>query len=161
MPISFRIKHSLPRSRSPVSHSPIPNSIISPHLSLTPETLVLDIGKHTFNYPWPHISLKYLHCTPPQGDTVHDLSPNLFICHLLGRDLWPQCFAICIHFVVKSWASLVVMFATRHGCQIEVLSRKDMGLLLWFRCSSCGFLPFLAENTHSLRKAHTGFRCLL
>lgn len=87
LPISFWIKHSL--SRFPISHSPIPDSIISPGLSLTPETMVLDIGKHTFNYPWPHISLKYLHCTTPQGDTVHDLSPNLFMGHLLGRDLLP------------------------------------------------------------------------
>lgn len=80
-----------PPSPFSISHSPIPDSIIYPHLSLTPETMVLDIGKHTFNYPWPHISLKYLHCTTPQGDTVHDLSPKLFMCHLLGRDLLPLC----------------------------------------------------------------------
>lgn len=72
-----------------VPHSPIPNSIISPYLYFIPETMVLDIGKHTFNYPWLHTSLKYLHCTTPQGDTVHDLSPNLFMGHHLGRDLLP------------------------------------------------------------------------
>lgn len=67
------------------------NSIISAYLVLTQETNVFDIGKHTFNYPWPHISLKYLLCTAPQGDIVHDLSSNLFMCHLLGRDLLHLC----------------------------------------------------------------------
>lgn len=70
---------------SPIPQFPIPSS--PPHLPLTPETMVLDIGKHIFNYPWPHISLKNLHCTTPQGDTVHDLSPNLFMGHLLGRNV--------------------------------------------------------------------------
>lgn len=90
--ISFSIKHSLLLSLS-VFHLPLPNSRFH-HLCasiLSPETMVLDIGKHTFNYPWPHISLKYLHCTTPQGDTVHDLSPNLFMCQLLGRDASPLC----------------------------------------------------------------------
>lgn len=87
LPVSLTIK----LSHSSISHSPTMNSIISLHLFLTPGTMILDIGKHTFNYPWPHISLKYSECTAPQGDTLHDLSPNLFMCRLLGRDLLLLC----------------------------------------------------------------------
>lgn len=63
-------------------HLPPPTSITCSHLFPAPVTMVLDIRKHTFNYPWPHISLKYLHCSAPQGDMLHDLSPNLFMCRL-------------------------------------------------------------------------------
>lgn len=61
---------------------------------------------HIFNYPWLHISLKHLHCTAPRGDTVHDLSPNLFICHLLGMSAWSWCLRRTASFVVKSWNTL-------------------------------------------------------
>lgn len=47
------------------------------------------------------------------------------------------------------------MFATRFGCQIEVFSCKDIAFTI------CGFLPLLSKNTQSLKKTHTGFRCLL
>lgn len=73
--ISFSVKPSF-------FHLPPPTSITCSHLFPAPVTMVLDIRKHTFNYPWPHISLKYLHCSAPQGDMLHDLSPNLFMCRL-------------------------------------------------------------------------------
>lgn len=73
--ISFSVKPSF-------FHLPPPTSITSSHLFPAPVTMILDIRKHTFNYPWPHISLKYLHCSAPQGDMLHDLSPNLFMCRL-------------------------------------------------------------------------------
>lgn len=92
-------------SNSTISHSPIPDSIISPHLSLTLVTRVLDIGKHTFNYPWPHISLKYLHCTSSQGVPVHDLSPQLIHLPSLRQRMMVSVSAICIHVSVKSWKS--------------------------------------------------------
>lgn len=68
--------------------------------------MVLDIGKHTFNYPWPHISLKYLHCTTPQGNAVHDLSSNLFMCHLLRHRLIAFVSEKCMGFVVDLSVSL-------------------------------------------------------
>lgn len=97
--ILFRIKHYRPL----ISHSPIPNFIIFPHLSFSLETVGLGIGKHTFNYPWPHISLKYLHCTTPQGETVHDLYPNLFMGCLLGKDVLPR------------WLQYVYILFLNHG----------------------------------------------
>lgn len=135
--------------------SPIPDSIISPHLSRTPETMVLDIGKHTFNYPWPHISLKYLHCTTPQGDAVHDLSSNLFMGHLQGRDLLPpppqyvHNIYIYIHFVVKSWKSLAVMFVTRHACQIQVSTRQDVAFFQRFGSAGLWVSTAFYPRTHT------------
>ena len=145
---NFFQDQTLPPSSFSISHSPIPDSIISPRLSLTPETMVLDIGKHTFNYPWPHISLKYLHCTTPQGDTVHDLSPNLFMGPSLMQRLIASVTAICIYSVAKSWNTLVVMFATRHGCQIEVFSHKDVACFCGLDVPAVGFFHFY-PRTHT------------
>lgn len=92
--------------------------------------------KHTFNYPWPHISLKYGQCAPPQGERVHDLSPDLFMCHLWdGSDLMPLSVICTIYFVFKSRKSCVKC-ATRHGCQIEVLSGSDVACLCGWCTSS-------------------------
>lgn len=127
-----------------ISHPAIPSLRIYPFF---PETLVLDVGKHTFNYPWPHISLKYMHCTTPWGDTVHAVSPDLFMGNHLGRDLLPLT-VICVHFVVKSWKSFFVMFAARHGCQIEVFSSKDMACLCGLDVPAVGFFQFY-QRTHA------------
>lgn len=88
-----------------------------------------------------------MRCTTPQGDTVHAVSPDLFMGYHLGRDLLPVT-VICVHFVVKSWKSFFVMFATRHGCQIEVFSHKDIACLCGLDVPAVGFYRFY-PRTHA------------
>lgn len=136
-----------------ISHSLTPSSIISPHPLLTAETLVLDIRKQAFNYPWPHISLKYLHCTAPQGDTADDLSPNLFMCHLLGRDLWHQCLQyvyilLLNHGRLKLWCLLQ---------DVLVSLRPSSGKTWLVSLSQLGLLP-ATKKTHISSKVPTDIR---